>query len=213
MPNSSPTSRAWVRLPSGSRLDLVNPDAHAWTDSDLAIRLSRTLRWSGESKWSHPLSVAQHSLTVLALRRKTSSQLSPSAEMLELTHDAEEALLGFDCVAPLKVLLGKPFKDISDRLMHAIRTRYRLIDWTESEYSKHKFADLVAAASEAFYCVGWSLDEIRHDLGITHQILENDPLAEIYNCDPWVPWTAEVAADRFWNELKFIQNLTLPNPI
>jgi len=39
--------RAWTRLPSGGRLDLINPDPQAWTDTDLAIRLSRTYRWGG----------------------------------------------------------------------------------------------------------------------------------------------------------------------
>lgn len=46
--------RAWIRLPSGGRLDLINPDPQAWTDEDLAIRLSRTYRWGGESSWTHP---------------------------------------------------------------------------------------------------------------------------------------------------------------
>jgi hypothetical protein len=58
-------TRAWVLLPSGRRLNLLAPDPDAWTDRDLAIGLSRTYRWSGYSAWSLPLSVAQHSLTVL----------------------------------------------------------------------------------------------------------------------------------------------------
>jgi hypothetical protein len=60
--------RAWVLLPSGRRLNLVEPDPWAWTDRDLAIGLSRTYRWAGYSAWDLPLSVTQHSLTVLALR-------------------------------------------------------------------------------------------------------------------------------------------------
>jgi hypothetical protein len=59
---------AWVLLlPSGRRLDLLNPDPWAWTDNDLATGLSRTYRWAGYSAWDLPLSVAQHSLTVPAL--------------------------------------------------------------------------------------------------------------------------------------------------
>ena len=62
--------RAWVRLPSGRRLDLISPTPFDWTDEDLAIGLSRTFRWGGHSIWpGAPLSVAQHSLAVLALRR------------------------------------------------------------------------------------------------------------------------------------------------
>lgn len=68
-------ARAWVRLPSGRRLDLINPDPGAWLDSDLALRLARTYRWGGESSWPLPLSVAQHSLLVLTLRRQWSDTL------------------------------------------------------------------------------------------------------------------------------------------
>jgi hypothetical protein len=62
--------RRTPRLPlkSRRRLDLLNPDPHAWTDDDLAAGLSRTMRWGGASRWEHPLSVAQHSLTVLTIR-------------------------------------------------------------------------------------------------------------------------------------------------
>jgi hypothetical protein len=62
-------NRAWVRLPSGRRLDLLNPTPFDWTDEDLALGLARTFRWGGHSTWAQPLSVAQHSLLVLALRR------------------------------------------------------------------------------------------------------------------------------------------------
>jgi len=59
--------RAWVLLPSGRRPELLALDPAAWTDRDLAIGLSRTYRWAGYSAWDLPLSVAQHSLTVLEL--------------------------------------------------------------------------------------------------------------------------------------------------
>ncbi len=92
--------RAWIRLPSGRHLDLVNPQPDAWLDCDLAARLSRTYRWGGESTWPVPLSVAQHSLSVLALRRAWApSPLSPGEALLELLHDAEEGFLG-DCIRP-----------------------------------------------------------------------------------------------------------------
>ena len=61
-------ARAIVLLKSRRRLDLLNPDPQAWTDVDLAAGLSRTMRWGGASQWAHPLSVARHSLTVLAIR-------------------------------------------------------------------------------------------------------------------------------------------------
>ena len=68
--NRPAEQRAWVRLPSGRRLDLISPTPFDWTDEDLAIGLARTFRWGGHSVWpGAPLSVAQHSLAVLALRR------------------------------------------------------------------------------------------------------------------------------------------------
>ncbi len=63
------SARAWLLLASGRRLDLLNPEPDSWTDKDLAIGLSRTYRWGGMSAWDLPLSVAQHSLTVLAIGR------------------------------------------------------------------------------------------------------------------------------------------------
>jgi hypothetical protein len=36
--------RAWVRLQSGSLLNLLEPDPTSWTDSDLATGLSRKYR-------------------------------------------------------------------------------------------------------------------------------------------------------------------------
>ena len=61
-------ARAFVLLKSGRRLDLLDPDPEAWTEDDLAAGPSRTLRWGGASRWARPLSVAQLSLTVLAIR-------------------------------------------------------------------------------------------------------------------------------------------------
>lgn len=204
-----PTPRAWTRLPSGRRLDLINPSPEAWLDSDLAVRLSRTFRWGGESAWPQPLSVAQHSLTVLALRREWSNvPLSPAEALHELLHDAEEGFLGFDCNSPLKGVLGKPFKDVSDRLMSAICTRYDLPEWRPDIYLIHKRADLIAAASEAVHCVGWPRQEVRDVLGIVHPILAVDPIVKIYDCEPWSPWSSDLAAERFLSELSHLLKLT-----
>src|SRR5260370_4639156 len=98
------SNRAWVLLPSGRRLDLLNPDPQAWTDHDLPGGLSRAYRWAGYSAWYLPLSVAQHSLTVLAIRQGSPGPgLTPPEALRELLHDAEEALLGgWDPITPIK---------------------------------------------------------------------------------------------------------------
>lgn len=195
-------TRAWIRLPSGRHLDLINPSPEGWLDSDLVVRLSRTYRWGGESVWPLPLSVAQHSLTVLALRIQWSKTPLSAAEALhELLHDAEEGFLGFDCISPLKGFLGQPFRDVSDRLMTAICARYHLPEWQSDVYQMHKRADSTAAASEGVHCAGWTHQEVRDVLGIKHAILATDPLTKKYDCTPWKPWSSDVAADRFLCEL------------
>jgi 5'-deoxynucleotidase YfbR-like HD superfamily hydrolase len=192
------TDRAWMRLPSGRHLDLINPDAQAWTDRDLAVRLARTYRWGGESRWPRPLSVAQHSLTVLAITAGRSARpLTPGEALRELLHDAEEGFLGFDCISPLKRALGQPFADVTARLMGAVNKRYALADWTAAEHAVHKLADRVAAATEAAHVVGWTAEEIRDVLQIDMAVLDTDPLAGLYGTAPWEPWPADLAAEIF----------------
>jgi len=84
--------RAWVLLPSGKRLDLLAPDPASWTDRDLAVGLSRTYRWGGHSRWDLPLSVAQHSLLVLAMRQNMNAlqPLTRAESLRELLDDADE---------------------------------------------------------------------------------------------------------------------------
>ncbi|BBB68897.1 hypothetical protein UNDYM_4644 [Undibacterium sp. YM2] len=191
-------TRAWIRLPSGKHLDLINPDPQAWLDSDLADRLSRTYRWGGESCWPRPLSVAQHSLNVLALRSTmTETPMSAGAALRELLHDGEEGLLAFDCISPLKAVLGAPFKEVSDRLTDAIVRRYQLPAWDDMDYRLHKLADELIAASEAVHCAGWPRNEVLDVLQIKLPILEEDPLVEIYDCQAWEPWPPELACQRF----------------
>lgn len=196
--SETPTSRAWVRQPSGCRLDLVNPTPFDWEDRDLAIGLARTYRWGGHSIWPRPMSVAQHSILVLALRRKMSPvPLDRTTALRELLHDAEEGLLGFDAVMPLKPILGEAFAALTDRLTRAVFLRYGLPWWTDEEKARHKEADRLAAASEAVHVAGWSIAEVRTALGIKIKPIVVDPLVALYGGTPWEPWPASVAADRF----------------
>jgi 5'-deoxynucleotidase YfbR-like HD superfamily hydrolase len=200
---SSQHQRAWVRQPSSRRLDLINPDPNAWEDEDLAIGLSRTYRWGGHSIWELPMSVAQHSLLVLALREQASSDpLDRLTALRELMHDAEEGLIGFDPISPLKPILGERFAHLFERLTDAIFTRYQLCAWTVDEKRLHKQADQLAAASEAVHVAGWHPEEVKNTLGITVESLQDDPLVAIYGGKPWEPWPSRIAADRFLTALK-----------
>lgn len=76
---SGNAQRAWVRLPSGRRMDLRDPTFADVDDTDLSLGLARTFRWGGHSVWPLPMSVAQHSLLVLQIRRSQANcTLMPS---------------------------------------------------------------------------------------------------------------------------------------
>jgi 5'-deoxynucleotidase YfbR-like HD superfamily hydrolase len=197
------SQRAWVLLPSGNRLNLLQPEPGAWTDRDLAIGLSRTYRWSGYSAWDQPLSVAQHSLTVLELRQRNAGRrLMPAEARRELLHDATEALLGgYDPITPLKPHLGAGYEQLVGLHQVAIDRRYGLPAWDADSYQAHKAADHLAAASEALHVVGWSRHAIRHDLKIAIDPLAADPLAKSSGFAPWEPWPAGYAAERFLDAL------------
>jgi hypothetical protein len=182
-------NRAWVLLPSGRRLDLLNPDPWAWTDADLATGLSRTYRWAGYSAWALPLSVAQHSLSVLALcQHLPGPVLDPAEAMRELLHDTEEALLGgWDPITPLEPHLRETFDRLVSRLQAAVERRYALPPWEPRSFARYKRADRLAAASEAYHVAGWSRIAMREHLGITLEPIAQDPLPSPEGRRPWGP--------------------------
>jgi hypothetical protein len=176
--------RAWVLLKSGRRLNLLQPMATDWEDEDLALGLSRTYRWGGHSAWELPLSVAQHSLTVLALRQDIETKPLSGAE------------------APIKSHLGGGFHCLVSALKEAIVRRYRLPPWSAEAYAAHKHADRLAAASEAFHVVGWSIAEIRGSLEIELDPVRTDPVRPPPGMRPWEPWPPSLACSLFLAKLK-----------
>ncbi len=195
-------TRAWVRLPSGRRLDLLAPTPFDWTDEDLAIGLSRTFRWGGHSVWPAPLSVAQHSLAVLALRRAAKPAAGIAELRRELLHDAEEGLTNFDCISPLKPFLGEGFRQLQQRLQAVIAVRYALPAWDAEAHRLHKKLDVAIAAAEAVHVAGWSAAEVRDTLGIRAAVMAADPLQAGYGGAAWEPWAPDLAAQRFLEALR-----------
>ena len=188
---------------SGKRLDLLNPTPFDWEDEDLAVGLARTYRWGGHSAWPLPLSVAQHSLFVLQLRRLRSPEAKDArADLRELLHDADEGLLGFDSISPLKPFLGEAYHQLVERLQNAICVRYGLPAWTVKEKRVHKEADRTAAATEAVRVVGWTEEEVQRVLRIPYEPLTKDPLQPLYGGTAFEPWPPQVAAERFLTELR-----------
>lgn len=196
---SSMAPRAWVRLASGRRIDLLNPSPLDFEDEDIAIGLSRTPRWGGHSVWEWPLSVAQHSIQVLELAKARSPQgLAVPLQRAALLHDASEGLMAFDPISPVKPFLGPGYQALDARLQAAIHVRYGLpaslpADWI----AMIKDADKASAAAEARHVAGWTVQEIRQALGITARPPAADPLARRYGCAPWEPWPARTAAEHF----------------
>lgn len=200
------TAHAWMLMPSGRRLDLLNPHPGDWTDDDLAIRLSRTYRWCSDTRWDRPLSVAQHSLTVLRLRQAASVRpLTPAEQLRELLHDAEEGVTNHDVPTPLKPLLGEAYQLMIERIRRCIDDRYNLPGWDEASYAAHKQADRLAAASEARHVVGWSDADIRLGLDIAARPVLRDPLPPQQGLRPWEPWPAHLAARLFGERLTQLQ--------
>jgi hypothetical protein len=119
----------------------------------------------------------------------------------ELLHDATEFMLGWDCIAPLKAQLGAPFRQLEARLQAAVDARYRLPQWTAEDYAKHKRADRLAAASEAFHVVGWSRAEMVEALEIEIPPLLDDPLSP-NGFTPWEPWSPRTAQRFFAKRLR-----------
>jgi len=201
--------RAWVRLGSGRRLDLLNPRPDQWDDRDIAVSLSRTYRWGGHSCWELPLSVAQHSLLVLVLRQQMQPHqpLTPREALRELLHDADK-LTGFDAVAPLRPHLGAEFHALTARLQAAVAARYRLPEWEPDDHVLHKRADHLAAASEAVHVAGWRPGELSETLGIRLAPLRDDPLPLLDGLRPWEPWPPGRAASLFLTKLRELDQAT-----
>lgn len=192
---------AWVRLPSGRYLNLFEPTFADLDDTDLAISLSRTFRWGGHSIWPLPMSVAQHSLLVLAIRRERAT-LDIPAQLRELLHDAEEGLVGFDPISPLKPVLGSEFKQLLEHMQKVLFAKYGVSWWSTAGKAQHKQADILAAASEAIHVAGWSAAEVRDILDIQMPTLADDPLQAVYGGIAWEPWPMDLAAQRYEQELK-----------
>ena len=65
-------SRAWQRMLSGRRLDLLDPSPLDIEIEDIAHGLARVARWNGQTTGAHIYSVAQHCCLVEALARERS---------------------------------------------------------------------------------------------------------------------------------------------
>src|SRR5215467_4193534 len=94
-------ARAWQRMLSGRRLDLLDPSPFDIEIEDIAHGLARVARWNGQTFGPEIFSVAQHSLLVEALAGALAPQASKSWRLVALLHDAPEYVIG-DMISPFK---------------------------------------------------------------------------------------------------------------
>lgn len=151
--------RAWQRMLSGRRLDLINPSPMDIEIEDIAHGLARVARWNGQTTGHHPFSVAQHCLIVEDIVRQRNPDASKQLCLAALLHDAPEYVIG-DMISPFKAALGMDYKSFEDRLEKSIHARFGISPETALMVKKTiKDADRVAAWFEANVLAGFSLAE------------------------------------------------------
>jgi len=157
--------RAWQRMLSGRRLDLLDPSPLDIEIEDIAHGLARVARWNGQTRGAQIYSVAQHSVLVERIAALGAPDLSPAWRLAVLLHGAPEYVIG-DIIAPFKAVLGESYKGVEARLLAAIHIRFSLPLVLPSPVSKLlKQADRAAAFIEATKLAGFSIDEAERIFG------------------------------------------------
>ncbi len=165
MTAGSTTQRAWQRMLSGRRLNLLDPSPLDVEIEDIAHGLARVARWNGQTIGDFAFSVAQHSLIVEEIFRAAKSD-APAADCLAaLLHDAPEYVIG-DIISPFKGAIGADYKAVESGLQAAIHIRFGLPPVAPKALKERiKVADRIAAYSEAVELAGFTTAEARRVLG------------------------------------------------
>ena len=149
------SARAWQRMLSGRRLDLLDPSPLDVELGDIAHGLARVARWNGQTEGEHAFSVAQHSLVVEEIFRRQNRCSAEECQMA-LLHDAAEYVIG-DMISPFKAVVGGGYKTVEKRLETAVHLRFGLPPSMPTTLkAKIKKADQVAAFFEATELAGFS---------------------------------------------------------
>ena len=127
--------RAWQRMLSGRRLDILDPSPLDVELSDIAHGLARVARWNGQTRGDYPFSVAQHSVLVLEIFSAMTPGAGPRDRLYALLHDAPEYVMG-DIISPFKAAMGGNYKDVENRLLGAVHLHFSLPAIPPSSISK-----------------------------------------------------------------------------
>lgn len=151
--------RAWQRMLSGRRLDLLDPSPFDIEIEDIAHGLARVARWNGQTVGEHAFSVAQHSCVVEEIAAHIQPGLDPKWRLAALLHDASEYVIG-DMISPFKAALGVNYKAFEARLENAIHIRFGLPPKTPTAIKVLiKQADRACAYFEATQLAGFTKKE------------------------------------------------------
>lgn len=151
--------RAWQRMLSGRRLDLLDPSPLDIEIEDIAHGLARVARWNGQTRGDHAFSVAQHCVLVEQIATHLDPKLDRGARLAALLHDAPEYVVG-DMISPFKAALGLDYKAFEKRLLGAIHIRFGLPAAASEKLEAFiKKTDRMAAYLEATQLAGFSIPE------------------------------------------------------
>jgi uncharacterized protein len=157
--------RAWQRMLSGRRLDLLDPSPLDIEIEDIAHGLARVARWNGQTIGEHAFSVAQHSLIVEEICRKLAPEWDKKKRLAALLHDAPEYVIG-DMISPFKAALGLDYRSFEGKLEAAIHLRFGLPPHPAPAIKAViKRADLICAYFEAIQLAGFAEAEAKSFFG------------------------------------------------
>jgi uncharacterized protein len=158
-------SRAWQRMLSGRRLDLLDPSPLDIEIEDIAHGLARVARWNGQTDGKHAFSVAEHSLLVEEIAAELEPKLERRFRLAALIHDAPEYVIG-DLISPFKAALSLDYRAFEAKLLAAVHLRFGLpVELSDSVTKLIKRADKIAAYYEATCLAGFSRAEARRFFG------------------------------------------------
>jgi len=151
--------RAWQRMLSGRRLDLLDPTPMDIEIEDIAHGLAFVARWNGQTMGEFAYSVAEHSVLVERLYSAANPNAPVKWQLAALLHDAPEYVIG-DMISPVKNAIGPDYAELDDRLTAAIHIRFGLPATIPVAVKKQiKKADKLSAWLEATQIAGFSIEE------------------------------------------------------
>lgn len=196
---NAPQARAWQRMLSGRRLDLLKPDPNDVAIEDIAHGLARVARWNGQTSGAHAFSVAQHSLIVTDIVTRMHPEYTATERLAALLHDAPEYVIG-DLISPFKAAIGFDYKAFERRLLEAIHRRFAIpTPLQEDVAAAIKTADRIAAYYEATGLAGFSVAEA--GIYFSHAPLPDDLAARLERLAPVAASAAEELFLKRFSEL------------